>query len=193
MTMQFSEARCLLCDISLLSHREWQETPPEHRPHGRMRRHGGRGLCTQCHKRESRLGNLYKYPSIAGYKNPWSGPQERAAKPQQRTQSHIPQTPFPQDVEMPCQDESVDSEWWFSYADDKTELAKSICRSGRDGAGCPAKELCLSGAIKRKEFWGVWGGEIVRHGEVVPYQRIDARDALTGDQLRNRKKRKKVA
>ena len=43
--------------------------------------------------------------------------------------------------------------------------AKHICRS------CPVRDLCLEGAIERREPWGVWGGELFVNGKVVAQKR----------------------
>jgi WhiB family transcriptional regulator, redox-sensing transcriptional regulator len=39
--------------------------------------------------------------------------------------------------------------------------AKAICES------CPSVDVCLAGAIERRESDGVWGGELFREGEIV--------------------------
>ncbi|MFC5949405.1 WhiB family transcriptional regulator [Pseudonocardia lutea] len=66
-------------------------------------------------------------------------------------------------TELPCH--GADAGLWF--ADDPTDLdrAKVAC------AGCPMRAECLAGALRRREPWGVWGGEIFRDGEVVPVKR----------------------
>ena len=53
---------------------------------------------------------------------------------------------------------------FFSEAPGKIAQAKSIC------AECPIRELCLEGALKRREPCGVWGGELVRNGHVVTHR-----------------------
>ena len=63
----------------------------------------------------------------------------------------------------PC--EGSDPELWFSETPDGVEQAKALCR------GCPLRELCLVGALERKEPWGVWGGELFVSGVVVPRKR----------------------
>ena len=53
---------------------------------------------------------------------------------------------------------------FFSEAPGKIVQAKRIC------AECPISELCLEGALKRREPCGVWGGELVRNGHVVTHR-----------------------
>ena len=50
---------------------------------------------------------------------------------------------------------------FFSQDRKVIDQAKTIC------AGCPRRELCLEGALERREPWGVWGGELFRNGHVV--------------------------
>ena len=63
-------------------------------------------------------------------------------------------------VELPCRVQ--DPELWFAETPADLELAKSYCLD------CPVRRACLSGALERHEPWGVWGGEIVVAGAVVP-------------------------
>lgn len=50
---------------------------------------------------------------------------------------------------------------FFSEQLDDVAVAKAFCR------GCPVRDECLAGAIRRREPWGVWGGELFQHGRVV--------------------------
>jgi WhiB family redox-sensing transcriptional regulator len=43
--------------------------------------------------------------------------------------------------------------------------AKHLCGS------CPVKARCLSGAIERREPWGVWGGELFLNGHILAQKR----------------------
>jgi WhiB family transcriptional regulator, redox-sensing transcriptional regulator len=63
---------------------------------------------------------------------------------------------------LPCTD---DPELFFAEAPEDVEAAKELCR------GCPARITCLTGAVERREPWGVWGGELFLRGEVVPRKR----------------------
>jgi WhiB family redox-sensing transcriptional regulator len=45
------------------------------------------------------------------------------------------------------------------------EQAKAMCR------GCRARLACLAGALERREPWGVWGGELLMSGAIVPRKR----------------------
>jgi WhiB family redox-sensing transcriptional regulator len=67
------------------------------------------------------------------------------------------------DVELPCWSESPDLFFAESPAD--VERAKAICTD------CPIRVECLAGALERHEPWGVWGGELVLAGVVVPRKR----------------------
>ena len=63
----------------------------------------------------------------------------------------------------PCQ--VFDAELWFAESPSDVELAKLLCQD------CPVKAACLSGALARREPWGVWGGELFQAGVVVPRKR----------------------
>jgi WhiB family transcriptional regulator, redox-sensing transcriptional regulator len=63
---------------------------------------------------------------------------------------------------LPCTD---DPELFFAEAPEDVEAAKLLCR------GCPARIACLTGAVERREPWGVWGGELFLRGEIVPRKR----------------------
>lgn len=65
--------------------------------------------------------------------------------------------------ELPCH--SVDPDLWFAESPTDVETAKTLC------APCPLREACLAGALDRREPWGVWGGELVLAGVVVPRKR----------------------
>ncbi len=65
-------------------------------------------------------------------------------------------------TDLPCAD---DPDLFFAESPEDVELAKSLCRS------CPARMICLAGAIERAEPWGVWGGELFLRGEIVPRKR----------------------
>ena len=54
---------------------------------------------------------------------------------------------------------------WFSLRPEEVELAKRICLS------CVAVEHCLAAAVARGERWGVWGGQLIENGRVVPRKR----------------------
>jgi WhiB family redox-sensing transcriptional regulator len=64
---------------------------------------------------------------------------------------------------LPCH--TVDPDLWFAEAPADVETAKALC------VPCPLRELCLAGALERREPWGVWGGQLVLGGEVVARKR----------------------
>lgn len=65
--------------------------------------------------------------------------------------------------QIPCRRE--DPELWFAESPADVERAKALC------ASCPVVEACLTGAIERGEPWGVWGGQLLVAGVVVPRKR----------------------
>jgi WhiB family redox-sensing transcriptional regulator len=65
--------------------------------------------------------------------------------------------------ELPCH--QVDADLWFAESPADVEAAKALC------APCPLKTACLAGALERREPWGVWGGQLVLSGVVVPRKR----------------------
>jgi WhiB family transcriptional regulator, redox-sensing transcriptional regulator len=65
--------------------------------------------------------------------------------------------------DVPCRVQ--DAELWFAETPADLEVAKAFCQ------GCPARLACLSGALERREPWGVWGGEIFERGAIVARKR----------------------
>ena len=65
--------------------------------------------------------------------------------------------------EVPCRQE--DPELWFAETPDDVEFAKALCGT------CPVQQACLDGALRRREPWGVWGGQLLVAGVVVPRKR----------------------
>ena len=68
--------------------------------------------------------------------------------------------------DLPCTD---DPELFFAESPDDVERAKALCRE------CPARAACLAAALKRREPWGVWGGELFLRGTIVPRKRLRGR------------------
>jgi WhiB family redox-sensing transcriptional regulator len=64
---------------------------------------------------------------------------------------------------LPCR--VNDSDLWFAESPADVEFAKTLCLD------CPVRDLCLSGALERREPWGVWGGELFLQGVVIPRKR----------------------
>jgi WhiB family redox-sensing transcriptional regulator len=64
--------------------------------------------------------------------------------------------------DLPC---AEDPELFFAEAPADVEAAKALCQ------GCKIRMACLQGAIDRHEPWGVWGGELLLRGTVVPRKR----------------------
>ena len=67
------------------------------------------------------------------------------------------------DDDLPCRVNN--SELWFAESPADVEFAKALCQD------CPVRDLCLSGALERREPWGVWGGELFLQGVVIPRKR----------------------
>jgi WhiB family redox-sensing transcriptional regulator len=64
---------------------------------------------------------------------------------------------------LPCR--VHDPELWFAESAAEVEVAKGHCQS------CPVRQLCLAGALERREPWGVWGGQVFVQGTVVARKR----------------------
>ena len=60
---------------------------------------------------------------------------------------------------LPC---TENPELFFAESPQDVEQAKAMCR------GCRARLACLAGALEREEPWGVWGGELLMRGAIVP-------------------------
>jgi WhiB family redox-sensing transcriptional regulator len=71
-------------------------------------------------------------------------------------------TDVPVGLDLPCTD---DPELFFAEAPADVEAAKALCQ------GCRIRVACLEGALDRREPWGVWGGELLLRGAVVPRKR----------------------
>jgi WhiB family transcriptional regulator, redox-sensing transcriptional regulator len=81
-----------------------------------------------------------------------------------------PATALPVGLDLPC---TEDPELFFAESPQDVEQAKAMCR------GCRARIVCLTGALERREPWGVWGGELLMRGTVVPRKRPRGRPRKT--------------
>jgi WhiB family transcriptional regulator, redox-sensing transcriptional regulator len=68
----------------------------------------------------------------------------------------------PVGLDLPC---TEDPELFFAEAPADVEAAKALCQ------GCKIRAACLEGALERREPWGVWGGELLLRGTIVPRKR----------------------
>lgn len=66
-------------------------------------------------------------------------------------------------AELPCRQHPADL--WFAELPHEVEQAKDLC------GACPIRSGCLAGALRRAEPWGVWGGQLILQGRVVPRKR----------------------
>lgn len=64
--------------------------------------------------------------------------------------------------DLPC---ASNPELFFAEAPEDVEAAKALCQ------GCKIRVACLEGALARREPWGVWGGELILRGAIVPRKR----------------------
>jgi len=81
-----------------------------------------------------------------------------------------PATALPVGLDLPC---TQDPELFFAESPADLEQAKVMCR------GCRARIACLTGALERREPWGVWGGELLMRGAIVPRKRPRGRPRKT--------------
>ena len=58
---------------------------------------------------------------------------------------------------------------FFAESPQDVARAKELC------AGCPVRAACLAEALERGEPWGVWGGELLLRGAIVPTKRARGR------------------
>ena len=79
-------------------------------------------------------------------------------------------TAFPMGLDLPC---TEDPELFFAESPQDVEQAKAMCRD------CRARIACLTGALERREPWGVWGGELLMRGAIVPRKRPRGRPRKT--------------
>jgi WhiB family redox-sensing transcriptional regulator len=79
-------------------------------------------------------------------------------------------TALPVGLDLPC---TEDPELFFAESPRDVEQAKGMCRE------CRARIACLTGALERREPWGVWGGELLIRGAIVPRKRPRGRPRKT--------------
>ncbi len=93
------------------------------------------------------------------------------AGPEMGTAAQFPAgTALPEGLDLPC---TEDPELFFAESPQDVELAKAMCRD------CRARIVCLTGALERREPWGVWGGELLMRGAIVPRKRPRGRPRKT--------------
>jgi WhiB family transcriptional regulator, redox-sensing transcriptional regulator len=77
---------------------------------------------------------------------------------------------LPVGLDLPC---TEDPELFFAESPSDVEQAKAMCRD------CRVRLACLAGALERREPWGVWGGELLMRGAIVPHKRPRGRPRKT--------------
>ncbi|GAA1152855.1 hypothetical protein GCM10009583_23700 [Ornithinicoccus hortensis] len=85
------------------------------------------------------------------------------AAPSWDTAAHTRATNLSEEMDLPCRQNPADL--WFAELPEDVEMAKALC------GDCPLRAQCLEGALERAEPWGVWGGQLVLQGTVVPRKR----------------------
>ncbi len=70
-------------------------------------------------------------------------------------------------LNLPC---AEDPELFFAESPQDVEQAKAMCRGCQARLACLACLACLA-AVERREPWGVWGGELLLGGAIVPRKR----------------------
>jgi WhiB family redox-sensing transcriptional regulator len=93
---------------------------------------------------------------------PENGEQEVMAPMQWRDATVAGQDTTAVSLDLPCTEAP---ELFFAESPQDVEQAKAMCR------GCRARLACLAGALERREPWGVWGGELLMRGAIVPRKR----------------------
>src|SRR6266702_1391824 len=73
-------------------------------------------------------------------------------------------------LDLPC---TEDPELFFAESPEDVETAKAMCRD------CKVRLACLTGALERREPWGVWGGELLMRGAILPRKRPRGRPRKT--------------
>ena len=67
---------------------------------------------------------------------------------------------------LPC---SAAPDLFFAERPEEIRQARALCLQ------CPAQGPCLDGALQRAEPWGVWGGELILRGAIIPTKRARGR------------------
>ncbi|MBO0849469.1 MAG: WhiB family transcriptional regulator [Pseudonocardia sp.] len=84
---------------------------------------------------------------------------------------------------LPCR--TADANLWFAEFPQQLARAQALCYQ------CPIRSECLEIALRRREPWGVWGGQIFDRGRVITFKRGRGRPPGSRP-ARNRKIREEV-
>jgi WhiB family redox-sensing transcriptional regulator len=63
---------------------------------------------------------------------------------------------------VPC---AREPELFFAEKPEELQRARALC------ARCLSRHACLDDALRRAEPWGVWGGELLQQGHIIPDKR----------------------
>jgi WhiB family transcriptional regulator, redox-sensing transcriptional regulator len=69
-------------------------------------------------------------------------------------------------ADLPCRS---NPELFFAERPEEVERARALCHD------CPLRSACLAGALQRGEPCGVWGGELLMRGVIIPGKRSRGR------------------
>jgi WhiB family transcriptional regulator, redox-sensing transcriptional regulator len=95
-----------------------------------------------------RRGATVGTPGLAATAGTWPRPQRDAA------------------TAPPC---TAAPDLFFAERPEEIRQARALCLQ------CPARGPCLDGALQRAEPWGVWGGQLILNGAIIPGKRARGR------------------
>jgi len=81
-------------------------------------------------------------------------------------------------LDLPCR---YEPDLFFAESPDDIRLAKMLCEH------CPVQAACLTGALRRGEPWGVWGGALFDRGMIIPDKRPRGRPRKAAAAPRSRR------
>ena len=140
--------------------------------HRRQDRHGGSGVPgSDAARREPDVRQVQVgYAGQASQVRQVTGPAVGKAGVADQLVVAGSEAALPVGLDLPC---VQDPELFFAESPQDVEQAKAICR------GCRARIACLAGALERREPLGVWGGELLMCGAIVPRKRPRGRPRKT--------------
>ncbi len=125
---------------------------------------------TQAARREPDVSQVIGQVSYAGAAYEGRGDGQAGSADGFGSATALSASALPVGLDLPC---TEDPELFFAESPSDVEQAKAMCR------GCRARLACLAGALERREPWGVWGGELLMRGAIVPRKRPRGRPRKT--------------